>query len=76
MCLLYVASEDLTIIGTYVHCNFYAYIVFHRNHSFIFAAFGELVLQEKKDVREMKRRLMAIEEQLQHFQSEDHDEVI
>ena len=59
-----------------MHCNFYSYIVFHRNHSVTFVAFGELVLQEKKDVREMKQRLMAIEEQLQHFQNEDHDEVI
>ncbi|CAB3983201.1 Hypothetical predicted protein [Paramuricea clavata] len=38
--------------------------------------FGELVLQEKKEMREMKQRLMTIEEQLQRFQNEDHDEGI
>ena len=41
----------------------------------LFVAFGELVLQEKKETREMKQRLMAIEEQLQRFQNEDHNEV-
>ncbi|XP_028398355.1 fibrous sheath-interacting protein 1-like isoform X2 [Dendronephthya gigantea] len=38
--------------------------------------FGELVLQEKKEMREMKQRLMAIENQLQGFQDDDHDEGI
>ena len=42
---------------------------------FLFTAFGELVLQEKKEMREMKQRLMEIEEQLQRFQNEDHNEV-
>lgn len=41
----------------------------------VLEAFGELVLQEKKEAREMTQRLMVIEEQLQRFQNEDHNEV-
>jgi putative Ca2+/H+ antiporter (TMEM165/GDT1 family) len=41
----------------------------------LFVAFGELVLQERKETREMKQRLMTIEEQLQSFQNQDCDEV-
>ena len=46
-----------------------------KPYTVVIAAFGELVLQEKKEMREMKQRLMTIEEQLQRFQNEDHDEV-
>ena len=41
----------------------------------LFVAFGELVLQERKETREMKQRLLTIEEQLQSFQNQDCDEV-
>lgn len=44
-------------------------------HVVIFPAFGELVLREKKEMRDMKQRLMLIEEQLQRFQNDDHDDV-
>lgn len=37
-------------------------------------AYGELVLHETKDMRDMKLRLLAIEEQLNRFQNLDNDD--
>ena len=37
--------------------------------------YGELVLHETKDMRDMKLRLLAIEEQLNRFQNLDNDDV-
>lgn len=37
-------------------------------------SYGELVLQETKELREMKQRLFAIEDQLKRFQDSDHNE--